>query len=152
MAAREEEAVVVDIGGRGVRLTNLGKVLYPGTGLTKAGVIDYYRRVAPAILAQLRDRPVTRIRFPDGAGAGSFCEKNVPGGAPTWLRSQTLRASELEPLLMQSGLPCRPEETGPPTTAAELQWAVAFSPFVRSRMNLSDLLFWMGREDLVVLP
>jgi len=64
----------------------------------------------------------------------------------------TLRASELEPLLMQSGLPCRPEETGPPTTAAELQWAAAFSPFVRSRMNLSDLLFWMGREDLVVLP
>lgn len=93
MAAREEEAVVVDIGGRGVRLTNLGKVLYPGTGLTKAGVIDYYRRVAPAILAQLRDRPVTRIRFPDGAGAASFFEKNVPTGAPAWLRRQTLHAS-----------------------------------------------------------
>ncbi len=64
----------------------------------------------------------------------------------------TLRAPDLEPLLTQSGLPCRPEETEPPTKAAELQWAVSFSPFIRSRMNLSDLLFWMGREDLVVLP
>lgn len=64
----------------------------------------------------------------------------------------TLRAPEVEPLLKQSGLPCLPGETEPPTADAELTWAVAFSPFVRSRMNLSDLLFWMGREDLVVLP
>jgi glycerol-1-phosphate dehydrogenase [NAD(P)+] len=64
----------------------------------------------------------------------------------------TLRAPEVEPLLKQSGLPCLPGETKPPTAEAELTWAVAFSPFVRSRMNLSDLLFWMGREDLVVLP
>lgn len=83
----------VDIGGRAVRLTNLGKVMYPATGLTKAGVIDYYRRVAPAILAQLRDRPVTRIRYPEGVAGERFFEKNVPAGAPEWLRRQTLRAT-----------------------------------------------------------
>ena len=64
----------------------------------------------------------------------------------------TMRAGELEPLLKKAGLPCRPGETAPPTTDEEFQWAVAFSPFVRVRMNLSDLLFWMGREHLVVLP
>jgi glycerol-1-phosphate dehydrogenase [NAD(P)+] len=64
----------------------------------------------------------------------------------------TLRAAELEPLLKKSGLPCRPGETEPSTTDEEFRWAVSFSPFVRSRMNLSDLLFWMGREDLVLLP
>jgi glycerol-1-phosphate dehydrogenase [NAD(P)+] len=64
----------------------------------------------------------------------------------------TMRAGELEPLLKKSGLPCRPGETDPSTTEEEFRWAVAFSPFVRVRMNLSDLLFWMGREDLVVLP
>jgi glycerol-1-phosphate dehydrogenase [NAD(P)+] len=64
----------------------------------------------------------------------------------------TLRAGELEPLLKKSGLPCRPGETEPSTTDEEFRWAVSFSPFVRSRMNLSDLLFWMGREDLVLLP
>jgi glycerol-1-phosphate dehydrogenase [NAD(P)+] len=64
----------------------------------------------------------------------------------------TMRAEEMEPLLKKAGLPCRPGETEPPTTDEEFRWAVAFSPFVRVRMNLSDLLFWMGREDLVVLP
>jgi glycerol-1-phosphate dehydrogenase [NAD(P)+] len=64
----------------------------------------------------------------------------------------TMRAGELEPLLRKSGLPCRPGETDPPTTEEGFRWAVAFSPFVRVRMNLSDLLFWMDREDLVVLP
>jgi len=64
----------------------------------------------------------------------------------------TMRARELELLLKKSGLPCRPGETDPPTADEEFRWAVAFSPFVRVRMNLSDLLFWMGREDLVVLP
>lgn len=64
----------------------------------------------------------------------------------------TLRAAELEPLLRKSVLPCRPGETDPPTGSEEFRWAVAFSPFVRSRVNLSDLLFWMNREDLVVLP
>jgi glycerol-1-phosphate dehydrogenase [NAD(P)+] len=64
----------------------------------------------------------------------------------------TMRAGELESLLKKSGLPCRPGETDPPTTNDEFRWATAFSPFVRVRMNLSDLLFWMGREDLIVLP
>lgn len=87
-----DDARTVDIGGLPVRLTNLGRVMYPSTGLTKAGVIDYYRRVAPALLAQVRDRPVTRIRFPDGVAGQGFFEKNVPAGAPAWLRRQALRA------------------------------------------------------------
>ncbi len=64
----------------------------------------------------------------------------------------TMRAGELEPLLKRSCLPCRPGETNPTTTDEEFRWAAAFAPFVRVRVNLSDLLFWMGREDLVVLP
>jgi bifunctional non-homologous end joining protein LigD len=90
-----DNAHTVDLGGRPVRLTNLTKVMYPSVGLTKVGVVDYYRRVAPAILGQLRDRPVTRIRFPEGVRGERFFEKNVPAGAPDWLRRQTLRASPL---------------------------------------------------------
>jgi bifunctional non-homologous end joining protein LigD len=86
---------IIDLGGRLVRLTNLTKVMYPSTGLTKVGVVDYYRRVAPAILGQVRDRPVTRIRYPEGVAGERFFEKNVPAGAPEWLRRQTLRASPI---------------------------------------------------------
>lgn len=82
----------VDVEGRRVRLTNLDRVLYP-TGLTKAEVIAYYTAVAPAILRQLADRPVTRIRWPTGVGGEKFFEKNVPDGAPGWLRHRRLPAT-----------------------------------------------------------
>lgn len=82
----------VDVEGRRVRLTSLDRVLYP-TGMTKAEVIAYYTAVAPALLRQLADRPVTRIRWPEGVGGERFFEKNLPSGAPEWVRHQRLRAS-----------------------------------------------------------
>ncbi|MFC5381542.1 non-homologous end-joining DNA ligase [Aquipuribacter nitratireducens] len=90
------DAQVVDVGGRPVRLTHLDRVIYPATGTTKAEVVDYYARIAHVLLPQLRDRPVSRKRFPQGVGAtgpgATFFEKNVPGGAPTWVRRQTIPA------------------------------------------------------------
>ncbi|GIG39375.1 non-homologous end-joining DNA ligase [Cellulomonas phragmiteti] len=88
-----DERRTVDVGGRPVRLTHLDKVLYPSTGTTKAEVMDYLVRVEPAILRQLRDRPVTRVRWPDGVGGEKFFEKNTPRGAPSWLRHLQLPAS-----------------------------------------------------------
>lgn len=82
------EAQMVDVGGRRMRLTSLDKVLYPATGTTKAEVIDYLVRVSEPLLAQLADRPVTRIRWPHGVGnAQQFFEKNTPPGVPSWLRT-----------------------------------------------------------------
>lgn len=88
-----DDVQVVDVGGRRVRLTHLDRVMYPAVGMTKAEVIDYLTRVSPALLRQLRDRPVTRIRFPQGVDGERFFEKNIPAGAPGWVRSQTLPAA-----------------------------------------------------------
>ena len=89
----DPEGVWVEVEGRRVRLTHLDRVLYPSTGFTKAEMVDYYSRVATALLPQLRDRPVTRIRFTEGVDGEKFFEKNTPRGAPSWLRHQTLPAS-----------------------------------------------------------
>jgi len=78
-------AVLVD--GRRLRLSNLDKVMYPATETTKGEVLNYYARVAPILLPHLADRPVTRIRWPHGTAGPSFFEKNLPPGAPSWLRS-----------------------------------------------------------------
>jgi bifunctional non-homologous end joining protein LigD len=75
----------VDIDGRRLRLSNLDKVLYPQSGTTKAEVIDYYARVAPAMVPHLAGRGVTLRRFPDGVDGGSFFEKRCPGHRPEWL-------------------------------------------------------------------
>ena len=63
----ETDEVVLDIQGRQVKCTRLGKILYPQSRTTKADVIDYYVRVAPFILPHLKNRPVTLKRSPDGA-------------------------------------------------------------------------------------
>jgi len=82
--------VRVEVDGRVLRLNNLDKVLYPATGTTKGEVLDYYARIAPVLLPQLRDRAVTRIRWPHGTGQASFLEKNAPAGTPRWVRTATV--------------------------------------------------------------
>jgi glycerol-1-phosphate dehydrogenase [NAD(P)+] len=58
----------------------------------------------------------------------------------------TLPISLIAPLVTRSGLPSTPEETVPPTSMDEFIWALRFSPFVRARMNIADLIFWMGED------
>ena len=78
-------AVLVD--GRRLQVGNLDKVMYPSTETTKGEVLNYYARVAPFLLPHVADRPVTRVRWPHGTQGPSFFEKNLPPGAPSWLRS-----------------------------------------------------------------
>ena len=86
----EPDDQLVSIDGRQFKLKRLDKVLYPEAGTTKAEVLDYYARIAPVLLPQLADRPVTRIRWPDGTDSTPFFEKNVPSYAPSWVRTVTL--------------------------------------------------------------
>jgi bifunctional non-homologous end joining protein LigD len=78
----------VQVEGRSLSLSNLTKVMYPAVGFTKGEVIDYYTRVAPALLPHLRDRPLTLKRYPNGVEGGHFYEKNCPSHAPEWVRKE----------------------------------------------------------------
>lgn len=64
--------VEVEVGGRRLSLSNLGKVLYPEEQLTKADVLEHHRRVSPAMLPHLTGRPCTRKRWPDGVAGPAF--------------------------------------------------------------------------------
>ena len=75
----------VEVLGRQLKLSNLDKVLYPAAGFTKGHVIDYYTRIAPVMLEHLRDRPLTRIRYPNGVDDKFFYEKNCPDHRPDWV-------------------------------------------------------------------
>jgi bifunctional non-homologous end joining protein LigD len=80
--------VEVEVEGRRLSLSNLDKVMYPAVGFTKGQLIDYYTRVAPAVLPHLRDRPLTLKRYPNGVEGQYFYEKRCPPHAPEWVRSQ----------------------------------------------------------------
>jgi bifunctional non-homologous end joining protein LigD len=85
--------VSVDVEGHELSLSNLDKVMYPETGFTKGQVIDYYTRIAPAVLPHLRDRPLTLKRYPNGVEGGHFYEKQCPSHAPDWVRSEPVELS-----------------------------------------------------------
>ena len=86
----EPERVPVEVEGRKLVLTNLGKVLYPETGFTKAQVIDYYLRIAPVLLPHLAGRPLTLKRYPDGVDGEYFYAKHAPAHRPSWVPTARL--------------------------------------------------------------
>jgi bifunctional non-homologous end joining protein LigD len=78
---------IVEIQGRDLKLSNLEKVLYPATGFTKQQIIDYYVRIAPAMIPHLAGRALTRKRYPNGVDAEFFYEKNAPQHRPDWVKT-----------------------------------------------------------------
>jgi bifunctional non-homologous end joining protein LigD len=83
------------IGGRELKLTNLDKTLFEGRPgpdgeqeppVTKRELIRYFATIAPTMLPHLVDRPLNLQRFPNGAGAPGFWQKDIPETAPKWLK------------------------------------------------------------------
>jgi bifunctional non-homologous end joining protein LigD len=74
-------------GSREVELSNQDKVFFPGDGLTKGDVIDYYERIADHILPHVENRPLVVQRFPDGVDEEGFYQKQVGEHFPDWVRT-----------------------------------------------------------------
>jgi DNA ligase D-like protein (predicted ligase)/DNA ligase D-like protein (predicted polymerase)/DNA ligase D-like protein (predicted 3'-phosphoesterase) len=75
---------------RKIELSNLKKVLFPDDGIVKAELIEYYLKVAPAILRHVKGRPLSLVRYPDGITGETFFQKNRPDWAPDWLEHVAL--------------------------------------------------------------
>lgn len=81
----------VRVGGRELTVSNLDKVLYPATGTTKADAMRYYQAVADVLVPQVRRRPVTRKRWPEGVDKQSFFRKDLEDSAPAWVPTGTIQ-------------------------------------------------------------
>jgi bifunctional non-homologous end joining protein LigD len=71
---------------RTVEITHPDKVLFPGDGITKGDLADYYRRVGEWMLPHVKNRPVSMQRFPGGIGSRGFFHKDIPDYFPAWIR------------------------------------------------------------------
>jgi bifunctional non-homologous end joining protein LigD len=60
-----------------VRISHPGRVLFAELGLTKEALARYYERVAEWILPELKERPLSLVRCPQGPGEGCFYQKNI---------------------------------------------------------------------------
>ncbi|MDR6437597.1 bifunctional non-homologous end joining protein LigD [Paenarthrobacter nicotinovorans] len=97
MAGKQQERVNVE--GHELTLTNLGKIIYPETGTTKAEVLEYYAAVAPFLIPAAANRPVTRKRWVNGVGTAEnpgqvFFQKNLEDSAPRWIPRAAIQHSD----------------------------------------------------------
>ena len=76
--------------GRRLRVSNLDKVFWPDSGLTKGDLLRYYLSVAPAILPVVKDRPLTLERYPNGVEGEMFYQQRVLTQVPEGVRTVAL--------------------------------------------------------------
>ncbi|SFK97081.1 DNA polymerase domain-containing protein [Geodermatophilus ruber] len=76
---------MVDDERDGVRLTSLDSPLGDGLDVTKADLVDHLDANASRLIPQLAGRPLSVMRV--RPGQQPFMQRNVPKGAPDWLRT-----------------------------------------------------------------
>src|SRR5256885_646247 len=76
---------ITKIEGREIKLSNLNKVLFPQSGITKGGLITYYTEMSEWILPFYKNHPLTMWRCPDGINHQQFYQKAIPEYFPDWV-------------------------------------------------------------------
>jgi bifunctional non-homologous end joining protein LigD len=87
------ESAELEVEGRELRFSNLGKTIYPKARFTKRELISYYAAIAPVLLPHLEGRALTVTRWPDGVEGKSFFQKQTPSHKPEWVRTARVEHS-----------------------------------------------------------
>src|SRR4051812_40171593 len=82
---KDQDNAVLTVDGKEVRVTNLRKIFWPGLGLTKGDLLQYYADVSDALLPHIRDRAMVMKRYPHGASGEFFFMKRAPTPRPAWI-------------------------------------------------------------------
>ena len=122
----------LQVGRRRVRVTHPDRVLFPGDGVTKGDLAEYYAAIGDAIVPHLRERPFTLKRYPYGIRGQPYFAKQAPKGKPPWVPTRRFRTwpREGESRLVDFTLVNEP---------AALVWMV--------QMNCIDMNAWYSRVD-----
>lgn len=119
----------------GVRFTNPDRVLYPGQGITKRGLAEYYRAVAPWMLPLIEDRPLTLLRCPRGQEQQCFIQRRAEDSIP----DNVLRVE----------VTLRDENT---ETVIHLAIDSLAGILALVQMGVLELHIWMARRDRLDRP
>jgi bifunctional non-homologous end joining protein LigD len=76
----------IEVDGHVIVVGHPEKVFFPEDDLTKWDMVQYYERIAPAMLPHMQGRPVTMLRMTDGIHGESFYHKETPAYFPEWIK------------------------------------------------------------------
>lgn len=83
----------VDVGGRRLTISSPDRMLWPDAGFTKSDALLYYTRIAPVLLPEIRDRPLTLKRAPEGVNGPWWYQTECPR-PPGWMRTIAVPGAE----------------------------------------------------------
>jgi bifunctional non-homologous end joining protein LigD len=86
----KDNAELLEIDGREVRISNPGKIVFPEPGLTKLDLVRYYLAVADGAVRGVAGRPMVLKRFVKGIDQEAFFQKRAPEKRPEWIETATL--------------------------------------------------------------
>jgi bifunctional non-homologous end joining protein LigD len=82
------------VGDEKLPVSNLDKPLWPEwektRSLTKRDLLTYFARVSPYLLPQMRDRPITLTRYPNGIHDSHFYQKHFEAKIPRFVEVTTV--------------------------------------------------------------
>lgn len=90
MSPAKDNAELLEIDGREVRISNPGKIVFPEPGLTKLDLVRYYLAVADGAVRGVAGRPMVLKRFVKGIDQEAFFQKRAPEKRPEWIETATL--------------------------------------------------------------
>jgi bifunctional non-homologous end joining protein LigD len=89
-STRHDKAIEIE----GVRVTHPDKVIFPGQGITKRRLAEYYLLIKDLILPHVADRPLSLVRCPDGAQGDCFFQKHASPGFPDAFKPIRIKEKE----------------------------------------------------------
>ncbi|ESQ79413.1 DNA ligase D [Asticcacaulis sp. YBE204] len=66
----------VDVGGIGI--SHPARVVFPGLGITKLELAQFYERITDRILPHIANRPLSIVRAPDNVDGQQFFQRHLP--------------------------------------------------------------------------
>jgi DNA ligase D-like protein (predicted polymerase) len=83
------DQTVLELAGRRVPISNPGKIYFPGPGITKLQLVQYYLAVAEGALRGVARRPMLLKRYVNGIEGEPFYQKRAPDRRPDWIETAT---------------------------------------------------------------
>lgn len=97
-----KQKISIAVENHTIELSNLDKVLFPQSGITKGQIVAYYQKVAPFFLAQAGAHLMVMQRFPDGINSQGFYQKQISDYFPAWVKRKKimLKTNEAQSLVV----------------------------------------------------
>jgi bifunctional non-homologous end joining protein LigD len=81
----DQDHAEIRVNGSVVTLTNLQKVFWPDSRVSKRDLLQYYADISPVLLPHILNRAMVMKRYPQGAYGEFFFQKRAPDPRPQWI-------------------------------------------------------------------